>query len=435
MNAWHNAFHSTEKVHMGQVHMGKRFFCAAMALFVAQGAVAATSVAPVARINATVNDAQRVELKGNTRPEANARNDRGVVADSLPMKHLQLLLQRSPEQEQALARQIDALHDPRSPDYHRWLDAAEFGRQYGVAPQDIARITAWLTSHDFTVGVVYPNALVIDFSGTAGAVRRAFHTEIHRVASKGAMHIANIGDPQIPAALAPAVRGIVSLHDFRPRSMSKRKPKYTVGNQQFVAPADLATIYNFNPVFAKGISGQGQTIALVEDTDVYSAQDWVAFRNAFGLSSYTSGNLVQLHPGPTNITNTASVPTSHGTSATQPPPDDQQQLRRPGHQQRGVRGDPRCRVGERGRAERDDRTRLLRRYVDFADLYVRRPHRDPEPAQCERAAAAGDQHELRRVRGLQRHRRERGVLGRIPAGGRRGRLGVRLFGRRRRGGL
>lgn len=300
--------------------MSKRIFGATMILFVAHVAVAAAVVAPVARINVTIDDAKRIELKGNTRPEANARNDRGIVADSLPMKHMQLLLQRSPEQEQALARQIEALHDPKSPDYHRWLGAAEFGKQYGVARQDIERVTAWLKSHHFTVDVVYPNGMVIDFSGTAGAVRAAFHTEIHRVASKGTMHIANIGDPQIPAALAPAVKGVVSLHDFRPRSMAKRRPKYTSGNQQFVAPADLATIYNFNPVFAKGISGQGQTIALVEDTDIYSAQDWVAFRNAFGLSSYSAGNLVQLHPGPTNVTNTASVPPTSGTSATLPPP-------------------------------------------------------------------------------------------------------------------
>jgi subtilase family serine protease len=300
--------------------MGKRIFCAAIGLFIAHGAVAATVVAPVARINATIDDSKRIELKGNTRPEANARNDRGIVADSLPMKHMQLLLQRSPEQEHALAQYIDGLHDPKSPEYHRWLGAAEFGEQYGVATQDIERITAWLKSQHFTVDVVYPNAMVIDFSGTAGAVRAAFHTEIHRIASKGAMHIANIGDPQIPVALAPAVKGVVSLHDFRPRSMAKRRPKYTAGNQQFVAPADLATIYNFSPVFSKGISGQGQTIALVEDTDIYSAQDWVAFRNAFGLSSYSAGNLVQLHPGPTNISSTASVPTSSGTSATLPPP-------------------------------------------------------------------------------------------------------------------
>ena len=59
--------------------------------------------------------------------------------------------------------------------------------------------------------------MVIDFSGTAGQVREAFSTEIHYLEVNGAQHIANMSDPQIPAALAPAVAGIVSLHDFVPR--------------------------------------------------------------------------------------------------------------------------------------------------------------------------------------------------------------------------
>lgn len=315
MNFARNAVHSFKVVSMTSI----RLAFAALALSVAHGALAAASVAPVARINTSVSDSQRIELKGNTRPEANSRNDRGIVADSMPMKHMQLLLQRSPEQEHALARYIDALHDPKSADYHHWLGAAEFGREYGVAPQDIARISAWLKAHGFSVDVVYPNALVIDFSGSAGAVREAFHTEIHRVVGRGGMHVANVRDPQIPAAFAGVVKGIVSLHDFRPRSMVKRKPKYTVGSQQYVTPADLAKIYNFNPVFSQGISGQGQTIAVVEDTDIYSAQDWVAFRAAFGLSNYSSGNLVQLHPGPTSISGTAASPAGGGTAATQPP--------------------------------------------------------------------------------------------------------------------
>lgn len=39
---------------------------------------------------------------------------------------------------------------------------------------------------------------------------------------------------------------------------------------QSVVPADLANIYNFNPLFAAGITGKGETIATIEDSDVYS---------------------------------------------------------------------------------------------------------------------------------------------------------------------
>ncbi len=118
-------------------------------------------------------------LAGNTRPEANTANDRGLVPDNLAMDHLLLQLQRSPEQQKAVDALIDNLHNPKSPDYHHWLTAAEFGQRYGLAPQDLTTITGWLQSHGFTVNSVYTNGLLIDFSGTAGQVRQAFHTEIH----------------------------------------------------------------------------------------------------------------------------------------------------------------------------------------------------------------------------------------------------------------
>ena len=49
-----------------------------------------------------INENSRVTLEGNTRPEANAKNDRGLVADDLALQHMQLQLRRPAEQEAAL---------------------------------------------------------------------------------------------------------------------------------------------------------------------------------------------------------------------------------------------------------------------------------------------------------------------------------------------
>ncbi|MBN8886009.1 MAG: S8/S53 family peptidase [Rudaea sp.] len=284
-------------------------------------AAQAAAVQPVARVAAKVDDAARVTLAGNVRPEATAANDLGAVADTMPLDHMQLLLRRSPEQERALASAIDALHDPASPTFHHWLSAEQFGAQYGVAQADVAAVTGWLTAHGFTVNRVYANALTIDFSGSAGAVHDAFRTEIHRLAVKGARHFANMSDPQIPAALASVVKGVVSLNDFRPHAMAKRAQKAKFlpqdaasGGGTNLAPADLATIYNFNPVFAAGNTGQGQTIVVVEDTDVYSAQDWTTFRSKLGLAGYTTASLVQVHPAPKNGANNCADPGISGTA-------------------------------------------------------------------------------------------------------------------------
>jgi subtilase family serine protease len=262
-------------------------------------------------IRQPINEANLVVLSGNTRPEANAVNDRGPVADNFAMEHMLLQLRRPPAQEQALTRLIEQLHDPASPDFHKWLTPDQFGARFSPAASDLARVSGWLQSHGFGINVTYASGMAIDFSGTAGQLRTAFHTQIHNLEVNGVGHIANMSDPQIPAALAPAIVGIVSLHDFRPRPGFARKTPiaaYTVGGGQFaVTPPDLATIYNFNPVFASGNTGQGQTIYLIEDSDLYTTDDWTTFRSTFGLSGY-SATLETIHPAPSSGTDNCADP-------------------------------------------------------------------------------------------------------------------------------
>jgi subtilase family serine protease len=273
-----------------------------------------TTGANPALIHESIDESQLVTLGGNTRPEANAANDLGAVSDDLSLDHMMLQLKRSPQAEQAVVRLIAELHNPQSPRFHKWLTATEFGASYGLAHSDIDTLTGWLKSHGFTVNSVYPNGMLIDFSGNAGQVRSAFHTSIHNLSVKGVRHIANFSDPQIPEALAPAIAGIVSLSDFRPHKMSR--PKYTFNYQGYptwaVVPADMATIYDFNPLFSKGITGAGQTIAVVEDTDLFSSQDWTIFRDTFGLSQYTSGSLATVYPQPPSGAGNCASPGVNG---------------------------------------------------------------------------------------------------------------------------
>src|SRR5580704_16449109 len=261
-----------------------------------------------ALITQAVNDGNLVGLAGNTRPEAkNAANDRGRVDDATPMPHLMLQLRRPAAQEQALATLLDQLHDPNAPNYHHWLTAKDIGAQFGPAASDIATATNWLTQHGFTVNTVYPNGMAIEFSGTAGQVRSAFHTEIHNLSVNGTTHFANMTVPQIPAALAPLVAGVTSLNDFRPRSQVVHQPQaigeFDKNGNFYMTPPDLATIYNFNQAFNGGITGKGQTIYLVEDSDIYTnggtVNDWATFRTGFGIpvANYPGASLTTIHPG------------------------------------------------------------------------------------------------------------------------------------------
>jgi subtilase family serine protease len=318
--------------------MVSRFFSLVLSFVVAvtfcsMDMAAQAASASEGRIAERIDDRAVTVLRGNTRPEAlNPRNDRGMVSDSQTLDHMLLMLKRSPAKQRELDELVQEQNQPGSPNYHNWLTTEQFGSHFGVAASDIAKITEWLESHGFTVNQVFPDRMMIDFSGTAGTVREAFHVEIHELEVKGVSHIANTSDPQIPSALAGVVSGVVSMNDFRPRPMHRAvstthidprtgslipgsmemHPQYTESNGYMaVTPADLATIYNLKALFSAGISGQGQTVVVIEDTNVYSTADWTTFRSTFGLSTYTAGSFTQVHPG-TGCANPGVVPGNDG---------------------------------------------------------------------------------------------------------------------------
>jgi Pro-kumamolisin, activation domain len=270
---------------------------------------------PRQMVIAPIDESKLVTLGGNTTPAGTrAQNDRGPVADDVRFDHLLLLLKRDPQTEADLKEEIEAMHNPTSPEFHHWLTPQQIGTRYGIHAQDMEAVQQWLKSHGFAINQAYKNGLVLDLAGTAKQLRDTFHADMHNlVLPNGDKHIATVRDPQIPAALAPVIEGVTSLHDFFPRPRltkmrpisfnheSKRwQPKFNVPLQgstlNVVAPFDFATVYNLLPLWNQGFTGKGVTIALVEDSNLAHPKDWSTFRKTFGLSGFTQGNFKQVYP-------------------------------------------------------------------------------------------------------------------------------------------
>lgn len=276
---------------------------------------AQTAASARSMVTVQVDEAKRVALVGNVRREAKAENDRGAVSSDLKLEHMLMQLKRPEEREAALNERIEQMYRPGSPEFHHWLTAEQLGDEFGPNPRDIVIVREWLEKHGFEVNSVAKSGMVIDFSGNASQVKGAFLTEMHSLRVKGESHIANMQNPEIPEALSSVIGGIASLSDFRPRPAnkgisagridgntkgvtSKAKPEFTVNaDYQLVVPDDLHTIYDFEPVYNKGVTGKGEKIIVIEDTNVYSVADWNTFRSTFGLSKYTKGSFAQIHPG------------------------------------------------------------------------------------------------------------------------------------------
>jgi hypothetical protein len=251
-----------------------------------------------------VDESRRVVLQGSTHPLARQEFDAGIAPDNLPVEHVVLLLKRTPQQETELQKLVEAQQTKGSPNFHKWISPEEFGARFGPADQDLATLKSWLASRGFSIKSVSPGRTTLEFSGTAGQVQTAFHAEIHKYIVKGQEHWANDRNVEIPATITSAVRGVLSLNNFSGQAATQPVRSFaltkTSGSSSpitpfvtlagcngtascyGVGPADFATIYDVNPLFAAGTDGTGQTIAIASSSNIHLS-DTQNFRQLFNL--------------------------------------------------------------------------------------------------------------------------------------------------------
>ena len=241
----------------------------------------ATALPGQDRMKSRIDPSRRAILKGSRNPRALAQFDRGPVDPSMKLSYATLHFKPAPSIEMFLSEQ----QSPSSANYHRWLTPEQFADHFGLSKNDVTQAADWLKAEGLTVHDVARGRNWITFSGTAQKVGRAFRTQLHHYQVDGETHFAPVGEPSVPEALQPLVSGIVGLDDFEPESLLRRsseQPAYNIGNTHYLAPDDLATIYNITSLYQAGINGTGQRLAVIGRTAV-DLEDTRAFRRRFGL--------------------------------------------------------------------------------------------------------------------------------------------------------
>ncbi len=246
------------------------------------------------RVPASPDLTQKVAIDHSASSAAVRSVDTGRLNASQNLGRIMLTLAPTDAQDQAAAALIQAQHDPKSAQFHKWLTPAQFGDQFGVSVSDATQVKNWLISQGLTVHEVSQSRRFITFSGSVGQVEKAFSTQLHSYASGGKTFIANSTSVQVPAALQSVIKG-VNLADhpkqanlkivkqglFDPNSGVKGMQTFSDG-AHFMTPADFATIYDVKPLYQAGINGAGQSIAIVGRTNI-SVADVNSFRSYYGL--------------------------------------------------------------------------------------------------------------------------------------------------------
>jgi subtilase family serine protease len=247
------------------------------------------------RISGSISNGPLFTVAGNVNARAQTRYDQGPAPVSLPMPNITLMLAPTAQQHAALLELLAQQQEKTSPNFHKWLTPEQFADRFGLTQSDIGKITAWLAAQGFTLEKPARARNWITFDGTAGQVQAAFHTQIHYYLVNGKMHYANATAPAIPLSLAGIVSDIRGLHDFHPepprRSEDLPSKLHSIADftngpvgpgNEFLAPGDLANIYDIMPLYNAGTDGTGQSIAIVGQTDIV-ASDITDYQTLFGL--------------------------------------------------------------------------------------------------------------------------------------------------------
>lgn len=263
------------------------------------------------RVQVAIANSRPTEIPDSVHPRAKLANDLGPMKADTLLQGMALHFSLTADQEAALDQLLADQQNPSSPRYHQWLTPAQYGAQFGLSDADVASVKAWLTNQGFKVTGVANGGTFITFDGTVAQAEAAFSTSIHSLSLNGEVHFANVTNASVPSALAKVVSGVTGLHNFRLKPRLHLAPQFTssISGNHYLAPGDLYTIYDMNPLLSSAINGTGVTIAVMGQVDI-STTDVGAFRSASGLSTNSLPTTVHEggDPGSPTCSNTSCSP-------------------------------------------------------------------------------------------------------------------------------
>jgi kumamolisin len=205
---------------------------------------------------------------------------------------------------------VNSLTDPKSPNYHHWITASEFGQKFGAASSDIAAVKQYLASQGFSNIKVYSNNLFVTADTSRTSAETAFNVTIHGydrsadLIAKGysPTYYAPDAEPTVDAAIADKLHGIFGLSNAMQKVADIVHPSatpnvYTAGNP--LNPSDLTTAYDISALHTAGDYGKGMTIAIFSPT-TYTASDVTTFFTNNTIAPIPTIDIVNVNGGATD---------------------------------------------------------------------------------------------------------------------------------------
>ncbi len=180
----------------------------------------------------------------------------------------------------AFARSVG---DPSSPNYRKFLTADEIGRRFGPSDGDVDRVVRWALDHGLAIVEQTPQRIAISVAGPARLVESLFGVALRDIVdSAGRTYHAPEGQANPPDELDGLIASIDGL-DSRPLERRALGAPIAAGPRSGMTPKIVDRLYEFEPLRALGINGEGQTVAIVS-LDTFDPADVELFDRHLGIS-------------------------------------------------------------------------------------------------------------------------------------------------------
>ena len=178
---------------------------------------------------------------------------------------------------------VKSVSTPGSANYRQFLTSDQFVARFGPSSADVARVVAGLAKYGLTVERTTVTTLKV--TGTPADMEHAFGVSLHsyqvpaQERTPGYTYHAPLSHPSIPSELAGSVSAVVGLDTraaFRPHhvklppALAKARaprqaasPSATGNPPGYLTVADFAEQYDVQPLYNKGITGQGRTVGIM----------------------------------------------------------------------------------------------------------------------------------------------------------------------------
>ncbi|MBD5635270.1 MAG: S8/S53 family peptidase [Candidatus Eremiobacteraeota bacterium] len=189
-----------------------------------------------------------------------------------------------------------------APDERTYVTRAAFEAAHGADPADVLAVQRFAVEQDLVVLETSYARRSIVLEGTLDALGAAFGTSLHMYRDGDAQFRGRSGALSVPAAIGTVVAGVFGL-DSRPQARAQSRP--AAASAVSYAPTTVAQAY----AFPAGVTGAGQTIALVELGGGYAQSDLDAFFSNLGIAppSVTSVSVDGATNAPTGDPNSADA--------------------------------------------------------------------------------------------------------------------------------